>query len=100
MSPQYHVVLDNTLSTVDHMRKVTVPGNRKNMVEEHSELSTQENFTLEKYWHLNESCSMPLPKEAWQEDPIEADPQDPAARPSPQATPRCIREDPDQEQVT
>ena len=46
VSPQYHVVFDDTFSTVEHMRKVTVPGNWKNLVEEHSELATQENFTL------------------------------------------------------
>ena len=27
VSPQYHVVFDDTFSTVDHMRKVTVPVN-------------------------------------------------------------------------
>ena len=46
--PQYHVVFDNTLSTVDHIRKVKVPGNWKNLVEEHSELSMQEKSTLAK----------------------------------------------------
>ena len=46
--PQYHVVFDDTFSTVEHTRKGTVPGNWKNLVEEHSEIATQENFTLEK----------------------------------------------------
>ena len=58
------MIFDDTFYTVDHMRKGTVPGNCKNMVEEHSELATQENFTLSKEWHLNESSSMPLPREA------------------------------------
>ena len=48
VSPQYHVVFDDNLSTVDHMRKGTILGNWKNLVEEHSELSTQEKSTLEK----------------------------------------------------
>ena len=50
--PHYHVVFDDTLSTVEHMGKGTVPGNWKNLVEEHSELFLQENFTIAKQWHL------------------------------------------------
>ena len=46
--PRYHVVFDGTLYTVDHMRKGTIPGNWKNLVEEHSEIATQENFTPSK----------------------------------------------------
>ena len=38
--PQYHVVFENTLSTVDNMKKGTVPVNCKNLVEEHSKLAT------------------------------------------------------------
>ena len=30
ISPHYHVVFDDTFSTVEHMRKGTVPGNKKN----------------------------------------------------------------------
>ena len=37
--PQYHVVFDDTLSTVEHMRNDTVPVNWKKLVEEHSELA-------------------------------------------------------------
>ena len=47
-SPQYHVVFDDTLYTLEHMRKGRVPGNGKNLVEEHSEIATQENYTLAK----------------------------------------------------
>ena len=36
------MVLEDTFSTVDHMRMGTVPGKCKNLVEEHSELDTQE----------------------------------------------------------
>ena len=48
VSTQYHVVFDDTFSTVEHMKKVTVPGNWKNLIEDPSELYTQENFTLKK----------------------------------------------------
>ena len=47
------MVFDNTFYTVDHTRKVTVPGNGENLVEEHSDLVMQENFTLAKECHLN-----------------------------------------------
>ena len=46
--PQYNVVLDDTFSTMDHKKKGTVPGNWKNLIEEHSELATQENYTIAK----------------------------------------------------
>ena len=36
VSPQCHVVFDDTVSTVEHMSKGTVPGNWKNLVEYHS----------------------------------------------------------------
>ena len=38
--PQYHVVFDNTFSTMEHMSKGTVPGNWKNLIEEHSDITT------------------------------------------------------------
>ena len=62
--PQYHVVVDDKFSTVEHMKKVTVPGNWKNLMEEHLQLDIQENFTLAKELHLNEYSSMPLLREA------------------------------------
>ena len=42
------MVFDNTFSTVDHMRKGTLPGNWKKLVEDHSEIAAQENFTIAK----------------------------------------------------
>ena len=42
------MVFENILSTVEHTRKSTEPGKWKSLVEEHSELSTQDKFTLEK----------------------------------------------------
>ena len=44
----YHVVFDEKLSTVDHAKKDTVPGNWKNLVEDHSDITNQENLTIEK----------------------------------------------------
>ena len=46
--PQYHVVFDNTFSTVYHMSKGIVTENWENLVEEKSENDIQENFTLAK----------------------------------------------------
>ena len=53
-SLQYHVVFDYTFYTVEYMSRSTYPGNWKNLVEKHLELAMQKNFTLEKYWNLNE----------------------------------------------
>ena len=57
------VVLYGNFSTVEHMRKVTVPVNWKNMVEEHSDVDTQKQFTLETWFHINEYRSIILPRE-------------------------------------
>ena len=35
-TPKYHMIFDYTLSTVGHMRKGSVLGNWKTLVEEHS----------------------------------------------------------------
>ena len=58
------MVFDKTFSIVDHMRKRTVPGNWKNLIEEHSELATQANFILEKEGHIKKSSSIPLPRDS------------------------------------
>ena len=47
------------------MRNGTVPWNWENLVEEQSEIATQEKNTLEKEWHINKSSSTNLPMEAW-----------------------------------
>ena len=39
-SSHYHVIFENTFSTVEHMWKGTVPRNWNNLVEEHLELAT------------------------------------------------------------
>ena len=64
VSPQYHVVFDNTFSTVEHTGKGTDLGNWKKLLEEQSELATQETINISKEWHRNEYSSTPLPREA------------------------------------
>ena len=81
------------------MRKGTVPGNWKNLVEDHSEIATQDIFTLAKDWHLNKSSSMPLPREAWQEDLMEPGPPDQPPGSDIQAEPSSITKDTVSEQV-
>ena len=76
VSPQYHVVFDDTFSTVEHKRKGTVQENWEKLVEEQSVLATQEKFILVKDWYLKKSSRMILPREAWQEDFLEPGPQD------------------------
>ena len=46
--PQYRDLFGDTFSTVEHMRKGTVPVYWKNLIEYNSELATQENFNLTK----------------------------------------------------
>ena len=85
--PHYHVVFDGTFSTVGHMRNGTAPLNWENLVEYHSDLTTQKNFTLSKKCHINESSIMTLPRDAWQEDSQEPIPQDLPPGSDPQAAP-------------
>ena len=44
--PQYHMIFDDILFTVENIRKGTVPVNWENFVDEHSDLSTQGKTTL------------------------------------------------------
>ena len=92
-TPQYNVVSDQKFYTVERMRKVTVPVNWKNLVEEQSELNTQGKFTLAKDWNHKKSSRNILPREAWQEDSPEPGPQDLPPGSDPQATPIGITED-------
>ena len=74
------------------MRKVTVPVNWKNLIEEHSELATQEKFTLEIEWHLNESSRITLPRKSWKEESPEPGPQDLPPGSDPQVAPSGMAE--------
>ena len=51
ITPQYYVAFDGTFSIMEHKSKVAVPVNCKNLVDEHSELTTQENFIFAKERH-------------------------------------------------
>ena len=50
VSPQYHVVYDDQLITVHHMRDLTVPPNWAQLVQNYSELVTTEQYDLTKTW--------------------------------------------------
>ena len=76
ITPQYYVAFDGTFSIMEHKSKVAVPVNCKNLVDEHSELTTQENFIFAKERHPKKISIMPLYREAWKEDSQYPDPQD------------------------
>ena len=50
VSPQYHVVFDDTFSTVSNLRSGTVPPNWRKLVEESSYFSTDEDYDLSQVW--------------------------------------------------
>ena len=88
--PQYYLVFEVTLSIVEHMRKGIVPGNWKNLVEDHSDIFTLENSTLDKEWHINEYSIIYLLSKAWQEHSLDTGPQYLTQGSDPQAAPRCM----------
>ena len=93
------MVFDDTVSTMEHMRKITVPENWRILIDEHSEIATQENFTIAKECHLNKYSNMPLPSEIWQEDSIEPGPQDLHLGSDPHNAPNGMTEEPVSVQV-
>ena len=50
VSPQFHVVFDDTFSTVPYMREGTVPPHWAELVRNSSEIATDESFDLSKIW--------------------------------------------------
>ena len=50
VSPQYHLVFDDTFSTVSSMRTGTVPANWRQLVETSSFCSTDQNYDLNDIW--------------------------------------------------
>ena len=78
------MVFDENFSAVNNMREGTVSLILKNLVNYHLDISMQENFNLPKWWHTNESSSMPLTRKAWEQDPQEPGSQDPPPGPDPQ----------------
>lgn len=54
VSPQFHVVFDNTFPMVPHLRAGTIPQNRAHLVEHSCELVTDENYNLPSTWFSGE----------------------------------------------
>ena len=50
VSPQFHVVFDDTFSTVPHLRSATVPSNWEQLVRNSKELVTKEDYNLARTW--------------------------------------------------
>jgi len=50
VSPQYHVVFDDTFSTISHLRSGTIPSNWEQLVANSSHLSTTEDYDLTRTW--------------------------------------------------
>ena len=50
VSPQFHVVFDDTFSTVPHIRAGTVPPNWESLVRNSSELVTDKDYDLSRTW--------------------------------------------------
>jgi hypothetical protein len=50
VSPQFHVVFDDPISTVHHIRAGTIPPNWEQLVRNLSELSTDEDYDLTRTW--------------------------------------------------
>ena len=51
-SPQFHVVFDDEFTTVPFMREGTVPPNWRQLLNESTELATEESFNLAKTWNI------------------------------------------------
>jgi hypothetical protein len=60
VSPQYHVVFDDNLTTVQYMNDKLVPPNWANLVENSSELATKQSFVLAKNWSQESSNNTDL----------------------------------------
>jgi hypothetical protein len=54
VSPQFHVVFDDTFSTVPFMREGTVPSHWAELVRNSSEVATDESFDIAKTWFEGE----------------------------------------------
>ena len=66
------------------------PSKLEKLVEEHSDLSTQEKSTLSKEWNINEYSSIPLPREEFKEDSLELGTQELPPGYDPQVTPSIM----------
>eukprot|EP00956_Cyclotella_meneghiniana_P037460 scaffold139228_cov59-Cyclotella_meneghiniana.AAC.1 len=50
VSPQFHVVFDDTFSTIPHLRSGTIPSNWEHLVRNSKELVTHEDYDLTRTW--------------------------------------------------
>ena len=51
VSPQYHVIFDDTFSTVEHMEKGTIPPNWKELVAASEDIQPEETKELDNLWN-------------------------------------------------
>ena len=51
VSPQYHVVFDDTFSTLEHMEKGTIPSNWKELVAASEDIQPEETKELDNLWN-------------------------------------------------
>ena len=58
VSPQFHVVFDDTFSTVPHMRKGTEPPNWKSLCSNHREQATQQAIDKATKWDFNDNLDI------------------------------------------
>ena len=64
VSPAYHVVFDDTFSTVPYMRATSLPPNWEELVKNSSEIATNEEFDLAESWSKDiedGKCKSPVP---------------------------------------
>eukprot|EP00957_Ditylum_brightwellii_P007745 586003-Ditylum_brightwellii.AAC.1 len=54
--PQYHVVFDNEFSTVPYFQSSEQPPNWVELVQNHTELATEESFTIASSWYEGQSA--------------------------------------------
>ena len=74
VSPQFHIVFDDTFSTGPYMRPGTVPEHRQSLVHNSTEISTDKSFDIAKTWFEGvEDTSKSSPRDA----PINSQSSDP-----------------------
>ena len=63
VSPQFHIVFDDTFSTVPHIRAGTIPPNWEQLVKNSSELVTDQDYDLSRTWFDGEKDPSDEPDE-------------------------------------
>ena len=72
VSPQFHVVFDDTFSTVDHMEKGTIPPNWQELVDASENLEPEGTTELEKIWS-SQTMDEPIEESTSMENPTTSD---------------------------